>query len=102
MLAALLGMCAFKTIVMGPIRNVKGFVMKLLSGSVIPLWFFPDGVRVVLECLPFVNIYQLPLGIYIGRYTFGEMLLRTVLQLFWCTALWLIFHAVQKRRLRPS
>ena len=97
MLAALLGMCAFKTIVMGPIRNVKGFVMKLLSGSVIPLWFFPDGVRVVLECLPFVNIYQLPLGIYIGRYTFGEMLLRTVLQLFWCAALWLIFHAVQKK-----
>ncbi|MDE6738709.1 MAG: ABC-2 family transporter protein, partial [Lachnospiraceae bacterium] len=43
MLAALLGMCAFKVISMGPVRNVKGFIMKLLSGSVIPLWFFPEG-----------------------------------------------------------
>ena len=71
--------------------------MKLLSGSVIPLWFFPEGFRVFLECLPFVNIYQLPLGIYIGRYTFLEMLGRTGLQIFWCAALWLIFRAVQKK-----
>ena len=96
-LAGLLGMCAFRVISMGPIRNVKGFIMKLLSGSVIPLWFFPDGFRVFLEFLPFVNIYQLPLGIYIGRYTFEEMFWRTALQMFWCMVLWLIFHAAQKK-----
>lgn len=97
MLAALLGMCAFKVISMGPIRNIKGFIMKLLSGSVIPLWFFPEGIRTFLEILPFVNIYQLPLGIYIGRYTYGEMMRLTGLQLFWCAALWLIFKEVQKK-----
>lgn len=96
-LAGLLGMCAFKVISMGPIRNVKGFIMKLLSGSFIPLWFFPEGCRAFLEFLPFVNIYQLPLGIYIGRYTFEEMIRRMVLQMFWCVALWLIFHAAQKK-----
>ncbi|MDE7273621.1 MAG: ABC-2 family transporter protein [Lachnospiraceae bacterium] len=96
-LAALLGMCAFKIIRMGPLVNVKGFIMKLLSGSVIPLWFFPEGFQTFLEFLPFVNIYQLPLGIYIGRYTYREMLLRTGLQLFWCMALWLIFNAAQKK-----
>ena len=97
MLAVLLGMCAFKVISMGPVRNVKGFIMKLLSGSVIPLWFFPEGLRAALEVLPFVNIYQLPLGIYIGRYTYEEMLQRIVIQLFWCVALWLIFITVQKK-----
>ncbi|MDE7418281.1 MAG: ABC-2 family transporter protein [Lachnospiraceae bacterium] len=97
LLAALLGMLAFRVISMGPIRNVKGFIMKLLSGSVIPLWFFPEGFRVFLEFLPFVNIYQLPLGIYIGQYTYGEMLQRTGIQLFWCLALWLIFDIVQKK-----
>lgn len=102
MLAALLGMCAFKVISMGPMRNVKGFIMKLLSGSVIPLWFFPEGIRAFLECLPFVNIYQLPLGIYIGRYSYGEMFRLTVLQLFWCMVLRMIFHVTQKRRLRLS
>lgn len=96
-LAALLGMCAFKVIRMGPVRDVKGFIMKLLSGSIVPLWFFPERFRAFLEVLPFVNIYQLPLGIYIGQYTFGEMLQRTGLQLFWCAALWLIFNTVQKK-----
>lgn len=96
-LAALLGMCAFKVISMGPIRNVKGFIMKLLSGSVIPLWFFPAGFRRFLELLPFVNIYQLPLGIYIGRYTSQEMCSCIGLQAFWCMVLYLIFNLVQKK-----
>lgn len=99
-LAALLGMCAFKAISMGPIRNVKGFIMHLLSGRVIPLWFFPAGFRAVLELLPFVNIYQLPLGIYIGQYTKEEMLWRTGLQAGWCITLFLVFHAVQKKAAR--
>lgn len=96
-LAALLGMCAFKVISMGPMRNVKGFIMKLLSGSVIPLWFFPEGFQAFLEMLPFVNIYQLPLGIYIGRYTFEEMARRIGLQLAWCLALWMLFYVAQKK-----
>lgn len=97
LLAAILGMCAFKVISMGPIRNVKGFIMKLLSGSIIPLWFFPEGFRSFLEILPFVNIYQLPLGIYIGQYSSGEIVRRIGLQLFWCAALWLLFHMAQKK-----
>lgn len=96
-LAALLGMCAFKTLKLGPLANAKGFIMKLLSGSIFPLWFFPNGFRTVLEFLPFMNIYQLPLGIYIGQYTADEILLRTGLQMFWCVALWLLFHILQKK-----
>lgn len=96
-LAALLGMCAFKVISMGPVRNVKGSLITLLSGRMIPLWFFPKGFQTFLETLPFVNIYQLPLGIYIGRYTYEEILFRTGLQFIWCVALWLIFNIVQRK-----
>ena len=96
-LAALLGLCAFKTLYLGPLANAKGFIMKLLSGSIFPLWFFPAGFRKVLELLPFMNIYQLPLGIYIGQYAPGEFLLRIGLQLFWCAALWLLFDVLQKK-----
>ena len=96
-LAALLGMCAFKTLRLGPLANAKGFIMKLLSGSIFPLWFFPAGFRAVLELLPFMNIYQLPLGIYIGQYAMDEILLRTALQLFWCVVLWLLFDILQKK-----
>lgn len=96
-LAALLGLCAFKTLRLGPLANAKGFIMKLLSGSIFPLWFFPAGVRKVLELLPFMSIYQLPLGIYIGRYAMDEILTRTALQLFWCAMLWLVFDVLQKK-----
>ena len=71
--------------------------MKLLSGSIFPLWFFPAGFRQVLEALPFMNIYQLPLGIYIGQYAMDEIMLRTALQLFWCAALWVLFDVLQKK-----
>lgn len=96
-LAALLGLCAFKTLTLGPLANAKGFIMRLLSGSIFPLWFFPSGFRRVLELLPFMNIYQLPLGIYIGQYTTIEILLRTLLQVFWCGLLWLLFDFLQKK-----
>ena len=96
-LAALLGLCAFKTLTLGPLANAKGFIMKLLSGSIFPLWFFPAGFRRVLELLPFMNIYQLPLGIYIGQYSMEEILLRTALQMVWCGALWLLFDILQKK-----
>ena len=96
-MAALLGLCAFKTLRLGPLANAKGFILKLLSGSIFPLWFFPVGFQRVLELLPFMNIYQLPLGIYIGQYTMNEIFLRTGLQLFWCAALWLLFDVLQKK-----
>lgn len=96
-LAALLGLCAFKMLRLGPLVNAKGFIMKLLSGSIFPLWFFPAGFRRVLEMLPFMNIYQLPLGIYVGQYTMHEIMLRTMLQLFWCVILWLLFDVLQKK-----
>ncbi len=96
-LAALLGICAFKIYRIGPLANAKGFIMKLLSGSMIPLWFFPAGFQKFLELLPFMHIYQLPLGIYIGQYNMNDILFRTVLQLFWCAALWLLFDVLQKK-----
>lgn len=97
LLAALLGMCAFQTLSMGAMMAVKSYIIKLLSGSIIPLWFFPHELQVVLELLPFVSIYQLPLGIYIGKYTLDDILLRMGIQLSWVLILLIIFNTVQKK-----
>lgn len=97
LLAALLGLWAFQAISLGPMKAVKSYIIKLLSGSIIPLWFFPYELQVVLELLPFVSIYQVPLGIYIGKYSIQEGILRMGLQLFWVLVLWGIFQAVQKK-----
>ena len=52
LLAALLGLCAFKTLKLGPLANVKGFIMKLLSGSIFPLWFSLLGFGTCWSCCP--------------------------------------------------
>lgn len=97
LLAALLGLCAFQTISMGPMIAVKGYLIKLLSGSIIPLWFFPKGFQKILECLPFVGIYQVPLGIYIGKYTMEEIFFRIGIQMLWVLALLAGFIFLQKK-----
>lgn len=97
LLAALMGLAAFRTIQMGPMLSVKTYIIKLLSGSMIPLWFFPESLRKVLELLPFVNIYQVPLGIYIGKYQVSAALFHMSVQLFWNMALLLVFIVLQKK-----
>lgn len=96
-LAALLGLCAFQTLSMGPMIAVKGYIIKLLSGSIIPLWFFPPTAQKVLECLPFVGIYQVPLGIYIGKYAAKDIVFRMGIQLFWVVVLLVGFIVLQKK-----
>lgn len=97
LLAALLGLAAYRTIQMGPMMAVKTYLIKLLSGSMIPMWFFPEGLRKLLEILPFINIYQVPLAIYIGKYSAASALLPMSVQLFWNFVLLLLFAFLQKK-----
>lgn len=97
LLAAMLGLWAFRTFSMGPMMAVKTYIIKLLSGSVIPLWFFPDMLQRILELLPFVNIYQVPLGIYIGKYSIRSSLEHMAVQLFWDVALLAVFTVLQRK-----
>ena len=46
-------------------QGVGGFtrlIIALLSGSFIPLWFFPEWARNVLSYFPFASIYHVPLS----------------------------------------
>ena len=67
-------------------RGVGGFtrlIIALLSGSFIPLWFFPGWVRSVLAYLPFASIYHAPLSIYIGKLHGREAAGTILLQFLW-------------------
>lgn len=97
LLAALLGLLAFKTMSMGPMMAVKTYIIKLLSGSMIPLWFFPDIMQKILGLLPFVNIYQVPLGIYIGKYSIESAFSYLLIQFFWDLALLAAFVVLERK-----
>ncbi len=95
--AALFGMIAFKTMNISALLQVKKHLIRLLSGSIIPVWFFPEAVANVLNALPFVYIYQLPLSIYIGRGDWDEHIAQMKIQSLWLVVLLVIFYFVQNR-----
>lgn len=97
LLAACFSTWAFTAINMQPMVQVKKHLIRLLSGCVIPMWFFPDWLSDVLNVLPFVYIYQLPLDIYIGKYEINVLLGKMGIQAAWLITLFLLFTFLQKR-----
>lgn len=97
LLAACFSTWAFTAINMQPMVQVKKHLIRLLSGCVIPMWFFPEWLSDILNALPFVYIYQLPLDIYIGKYELDVLLGKMGIQLLWLVILWILFSFLQKR-----
>ena len=77
--------------------QVKKHLLRLLSGSIIPIWFFPEIVANVLRTLPFVYIYQLPISIYIGKGDRLEQIAQMKIQFLWLTMLFALFFVAQHR-----
>jgi ABC-2 type transport system permease protein len=63
-------------------------ITNLLSGAVIPLSFFPDGLRAVALALPFQSIINTPLLIYLGEIRGAGIPPAIGLQIFWILVLW--------------
>ena len=75
------------------INMVKECIVLLLSGASIPLAFFPESLRKVVQYLPFRCIYDTPLSLLLQKegYTLGSgLLFSLLLQLGWCIALGLV------------
>ena len=100
LLAAVFGMWAFTAVDMDALIQVKKHLLRLLSGSIIPVWFFPDWFKTILEALPFVYIYQLPLDIYVGSTARSDILCRMFIQLVWLVVLAILFYFLQRRVLK--
>ena len=100
LIAALFGMIAFTAVNIDALIQVKKHLLRLLSGSIIPVWFFPGQVAKVLNSLPFVYIYQLPLSIYIGKGSRAEHLSGMKVQTIWLIILSIVFWLAQSRASR--
>lgn len=76
-------------------------VVSLCSGLLIPLPLFPDGVRAVLEWLPFAGLADLPYRVYTGDLPVGALALVLARQVAWTIALialgrWLIGRGIRR------
>jgi ABC-2 type transport system permease protein len=69
------------------LENVRAAIALLLSGSLIPLAFYPWRLGEVFAYLPFAAMAWAPLALYTGT---GNPLLLLGTQIFWTVALWLL------------
>ena len=75
------------------INVMKQAVVTLLSGATIPLAFFPEKLRTVIEYLPFRAIYDTPLTILLSRNPDAGMVAEKLLvSLAWAVVMSLISH----------
>lgn len=65
------------------VRMVAVSMVELLQGAIIPLPFFPDGIRQVMELLPFAAMQNVPLRVYTGDIAGQELYFAVLLQVFW-------------------
>ena len=77
----------FFTISPDGVRMTAVSAVEILAGSIIPLPFFPDSIRRILELLPFAAMQNVPFRIYSGDLS-GRAAVNGVLsQFFWAFAL---------------
>ena len=62
---------------------LKTSIVAFMSGSLIPLAFFPKVISDILSFLPFSSLIYTPVMIIVGKYDASQILQALLLQLFW-------------------
>ncbi|MBR4626708.1 MAG: ABC-2 family transporter protein [Ruminococcus sp.] len=92
--------CVYTESIWG-VNIMKQVIVLLLSGATIPLAFFPDGLRTVVEKLPFASIYNAPLTLLLDSSPNSDTLLETLgMQFIWCVSMTMISRLFWKVSLR--
>ena len=81
-------------------RIIIAVLSDFLAGATVPLPFFPEKIRTVVELLPFAAMQNMPLRIYSGNISGEDALKGIVLQIFWLVVLASIGKAAMKSALK--
>jgi len=71
-------------------RIISACLGDFLAGHILPLPFFPDGLRQVAELLPFAAMQNMPLRIYSGNISSMDAIGGILFQICWFTVLLVI------------
>lgn len=83
----MVGLCSFYTFNNHGLRFMKSSLLSILSGGVVPIFFFPEAIVKVLDYMPFAGMVSVPVQIYMGKYGMTESIKYIGLQLVWCILL---------------
>lgn len=79
----IVSLLGFVTTNMFGVWQVNNAIVRLCSGAIIPLTFFPETIRKIFEFLPFSSFISTPLNIFLGKFSNIELLKAFGLQIFW-------------------
>jgi ABC-2 type transport system permease protein len=88
---------AFYTISANGIRIIVATTADFLCGGYIPLPFFPESVRRVVEKLPFAAMYDIPTRIYNGHLAEADAIMGMGMQVFWLVTMWAVGRTLMGR-----
>ena len=83
LLNMLIGLVSFWTLEMSGFRMIYNLVGNFATGALVPLWFMPDALRIVIQVLPFQAIAFVPVSIYVGAPATGALWSALLLQAMW-------------------
>lgn len=83
-------MAAFWLINIWSLMTIKNVFVKVLSGSMLPLWFMPEWMNGVIRFTPFSSIYFTPVQIYLGQLSTMEIAQKCALQAVWILMIYLL------------
>ncbi|MEV5778337.1 hypothetical protein AB0L49_45280 [Streptomyces antimycoticus] len=69
------------------LKSIHTFIQDLLSGAIVPMWFFPGWFIEANKLLPFQATLNLPVSVYVGRIPVSQAAEVLVVQLVWCVLL---------------
>ncbi|WP_158841350.1 ABC transporter permease [Saccharothrix deserti] len=76
------------------------FVQALLSGALVPLWFFPPWFGEMSSWLPFQGIHHIPLSVYVGRRPLETLPCDLFVALCWVAVLGLVTRVMWRAAAR--
>lgn len=77
------GLLSFKITNMWGLTQVMGAISQLLSGTLIPIVFFPKSIQWLFNFLPFTSMVYTPTMIYLGKLTGVELIKAIGIQVVW-------------------
>jgi len=94
------GMSGFWLLNIGGLRSVISIAGDFLAGALVPLWFMPDALRVVVQLLPFQAMGFLPASIFAGQTSGMDTVQPLMVQAIWVVLLLGIAKLVWKKAQR--
>ena len=82
------------------IMTIKNVFVRILSGTLLPIWFMPQIIRKIIAFTPFESIYFTPVQIYLGEITWMEILSKITIQAVWIVILLVIAKFFWKRGIK--